>query len=187
MANNTPVVLFEGKKPVADEITLEERYESYPAALQAVAAFRELWAALDGCSPANDEEIAVLERWRSRVERALRALEVVDPVLLDGPLARQVAAAASRATAELAGGISAPTAEPTMDELHEHITRLASLAPGGTEARPLAHITDDATHLVADLRSQIEGLKESVAALEADRDRLMYESHGVVGFGSTVR
>lgn len=155
-----------------NEISLEDRFQGYPAALQAVAAFRELWSALDDCSPANDEEVAVHDRWRSRVERAMRALETVDPVLLDGPLARQVAAAASGATAELAAGISAPTTEPKMDELHDQIGRLASLAPGGTEARPLAHITDAATQLVADLRSQIEDLQQSVTALEAERERL---------------
>lgn len=151
------------------EQSLEDRYEGYPQALQAVAAFRELWTAMDAAAPANEEETATLGRWSARVERAFRSLEIVDPVLLDGPLARQLTAAA----AELATGISAPNAEPQMDALHELIGRLVGLAPGGPEARPLSHITDDAASLVSNLRSQIAELQQAVTTLEGERDRLV--------------
>lgn len=155
------------------EQSLEDRYEGYPHALQTVAAFRELWTAMDAAAPANEEETATLDRWSARVERAFRSLEIVDPVLLDGPLARQLTAAANAATAELATGISAPNAEPQMDALHELIGRLAGLAPGGPEARPLSHITDDAASLVSNLRSQIAELQQAVTTLEGERDRLV--------------
>lgn len=155
------------------EQSLEDRYEGYPHALQTAAAFRELWAAMEAAAPANEEETATLDRWRARVERAFRSLEIVDPVLLDGPLARQLAAAANAAAAELATGISAPNAEPQMDALHELIGRLAGLAPGESEARPLSHITDEAASLVNDLRSQIAELQQAVTTLEGERDRLV--------------
>lgn len=155
------------------EKSLEDRYEGYPHALHTVAAFRALWAAMESAAPANDEETATLERWRARVERAFRSLEIVDPVLLDGPLARNLTAAANSATTELTAGVSAPTADPQMDALHELVGRLASLAPGGSEARPLSQIADSATALVEDLRSQIAALKLTVTALEGERDRLV--------------
>src|SRR5690606_20727424 len=47
------------------------------------------------------------------------------------------------------------------------------LAPGGPEARPLSHITDDAASLVSNLRSQIAELQQAVTTLEGERDRLV--------------
>lgn len=155
------------------EQSLEDRYEGYPDALQTVASFRELWTAMDTAAPANEEETATLNRWSARVERAFRSLEIVDPVLLDGPLARHLTAAVHTATDELATGISAPNAKMHMDALHELIGRLASLAPGGPEARPLSHITDDAARLVTDLHSQIAELQQAATTLEGERDRLL--------------
>lgn len=152
--------------------SIEERLRGHVAASKAAESLLAYRDVLVGYEPGSDEEGALRAIWLARLDRALDALRFVDPVLFDGPLARELQSQSEVAAKNLTEqGVTGAEAQSSADALASTIARLASLPRGGQEARPLAHVTDEALELVRELKAEIEELRKTGADLRAQQER----------------